>query len=48
MLGTKKDREEEAAKWDNGINPTEASKDELTDYVRYKMYIYTELHDQLD
>ena len=48
MSGTEKDWEKEAAKWDDGINPTEASKDELTDYVRCKMYIYTELHDQLD
>ena len=33
MLGTGKDWEEEAAKWENGINLIEATKDELTDYV---------------
>ena len=48
MSGTEKDWEEEAAKWEDGINPTEVTKDELTDYVRCKMYVYTEIHDQLD
>ena len=28
-----KDWEEKAAKWENGINLTEVTKDELTDYV---------------
>ena len=45
MSETKKDWKEEAAKWDNGINLIKASKDELTNYIQYKMYIYTELHD---
>ena len=43
-----KDWEEEVAKWEDGINPTEASKDDLTNYVQCKMYVYTEIHDQLD
>ena len=33
MLGIKKDWEEEVAKWENGINPMEATKDELTNYL---------------
>ena len=45
MSGTEKNWEEEAAKWEDGINLTEATKDELTDYVRCKMYIYTEIYD---
>ena len=48
MSGTEKDWEEEATKWENGINPTEVTKDELTDYLRCKMYVYTEIHNQLD
>jgi hypothetical protein len=48
MSGTEKDWEEEAAKWENGINPTEVTKDELTDYLQCKMYVYTEIHNQLD
>jgi hypothetical protein len=46
MSETEKDWEKEAAKWEEGINPTEASKDDLTNYVRCKMYVYTEIHDQ--
>ena len=26
----------------------EASKNDLTNYIRYKMYIYTEIYNQLD
>ena len=48
MSGTEKDWEKKVAKWEDGINLTEATKDKLTDYVRYKMYVYTEIHDQLD
>ena len=48
MLGIEKDWEEKAAKWEDGINPTEASKDDLTNYLQYKIYIYTEIHNQLD
>jgi hypothetical protein len=48
MSGTEKDWEEEAAKWEDGINLTEVTKDKLTDYVRCKIYVYTEIHDQLD
>ena len=48
MSGIEKNWEEEATKWEDGINPMEVTKDELTDYVRCKMYIYTEIHDQLD
>ena len=48
MSGIEKDWEEEAAKWEDGINPTEASKDDLTNYLQCKMYIYTEIHNQLD
>ena len=48
MSGIEKNWEEEAIKWEDGINPMEVTKDELTDYVRCKMYIYTEIHDQLD
>ena len=48
MSGTEKDWEKEAAKQNNGINLTEAFKDKLTNYIQYKMYIYTELHNQLD
>jgi hypothetical protein len=33
MLGTEKDWEEEATKWENGINLMEVTKDELTDYL---------------
>ena len=33
MLGTEKNWEEEAAKWENGINLTKVTKDELTDYL---------------
>ena len=33
MSGIKKDREKEAAKWENGINLIEVTKDELTDYI---------------
>jgi len=40
-----KDWEEEAAKWED---PTEAPKDELINYVQCKMYVYTEIHNQLD
>jgi len=40
-----KDWEEEAAKWED---PTEVPKDELTDYIQCKIYIYTEIHNQLD
>jgi len=45
MSTTEKDWEEEAAKWEDRINPTEVTKDELTDYVRYKIYVYIEIHD---
>ena len=40
-----KDQEEEAAKQED---ITEVTKDELTDYLQYKMYIYIEIHNQLD
>ena len=43
-----KDWEKEAAKWEDGINPTEVSKDDLTNYIQCKMYVYTEIHNQLD
>jgi hypothetical protein len=33
MSGTEKDWEEEAAKWEDGINLAEVSKDELTNYL---------------
>jgi len=33
MLRTEKDWEEEIAKWENKINPIEASKDNLTNYL---------------
>jgi hypothetical protein len=33
MLGTEKDWEEKAAKWEDGINLMEASKDDLTNYL---------------
>ena len=33
MSGTEKDWEEETAKWEDGINLMEASKDELTNYI---------------
>ena len=26
----------------------EVTKDELTDYIQYKIYVYTEIYDQLD
>ena len=53
MSGTKKDWgkdwekdwEEEAVKWED---ITEVTKDELTNYVRCKIYVYTEIHNQLD
>ena len=32
------------AKWEDGINPTEVTKDELTNYIRYKIYVYTEIY----
>ena len=48
MLGIEKDQEEEVAKWEDGINLMEVTKDELTNYVQCKMYVYTEIHDQLD
>ena len=48
MSGTEKDQEKEAAKQEDGINPIEVTKDKLTDYVQCKMYIYMEIHDQLD
>jgi hypothetical protein len=41
----KKDWEEKAAKWED---LTEVTEDKLTNYVRCKMYIYTEIHNQLD
>ena len=44
MLEMEKDWEKEAVKQENGIKPTEASKDELTDYLQYKMYVYTEIY----
>ena len=48
MSGTEKDWEEEAAKWEDGINPIEVIKDKLTNYVQCKMYIYMEIHNQID
>jgi len=33
MSGTEKDWEEEATKWEDEINLTEVTKDELTNYV---------------
>ena len=33
MSGTEKDQEEEVAKWEYRINPTEVSKDDLTNYI---------------
>ena len=33
MSGIEKDWEEEAAKWEDGINLMEVSKDELTAYI---------------
>ena len=48
MLGTEKNWKEEVAKQEDRINLTEAFKDELTDYLRCKMYVYTEIHNQLD
>jgi hypothetical protein len=49
MLGMEKDWEkdweEEAAKWED---PTEVPKDKLTNYVRCKIYVYTEIYNQLD
>ena len=48
MSGIEKDWKEEAAKWEDGINPTKASKDKLTDYIQYKIYIYTKIYNQLD
>ena len=39
-----KDWEKEAVKWENEIKPMEVSKDELTDYLWYKMYVYTEIY----
>ena len=32
----------------DSINPIKVTKDKLTDYVQYKIYIYTEIHNQLD
>ena len=48
MSGTEKDWEEEVAKQENGINLMEVTKDKLTDYIQYKMYVYTEIYNQLD
>ena len=48
MSATEKDWEEKTAKWEDGINPTEVTKNELTNYLQYKMYIYIEIHNQLD
>jgi len=33
MLGIEKDWEEEAAKWEDGINLAKVSKNELTNYL---------------
>jgi len=33
MLGIEKDWEKEVAKWEDRINLTEVTKDELTDYI---------------
>ena len=46
MSGTEIDWEEEVAKQEDRINLTEVTKDELTNYVQCKMYVYTEIHDQ--
>ena len=48
MSGIEKDWKEEAAKQKDGINLIEAFKDNLTNYLQCKMYIYTEIHNQLD
>ena len=48
MLGTEKDQEEETAKQEDRINPIEAFKDDLTNYLQCKIYIYTEIYNQLD
>ncbi len=43
-----KNLEEEAAKWEDGINLMEVTKDELIAYIQCKIYIYTEIPNQLD
>ena len=48
ILGIEKDWEEKATKWEDGINPVEVTKDELTNYIRCKTYVYTEIRNQLD
>ena len=45
MSGTEKDWEEKVAKQKNLI---EVFKDELTNYIRYKIYVYIEIRNQLD
>ena len=42
MSETEKDWE---AKQEDRINPTKVTKDELTDYIQYKIYVYTEIYD---
>ena len=46
MSEMEKDWEKKAAKWEDGINLIEVTKDKLTDYVQCKMYVYTEIHGQ--
>ena len=48
MSEMEQDWEKEVAKWEDGINPTEAFKDDLTNYIQCKMYVYMEIHNQLD
>ena len=44
MSETEQDWEKEVVKWEDGINLIEASKDDLTNYIQCKMYVYTEIH----
>ena len=48
MSATEKDQEEEAAKQEDGINLIKVTKNKLTNYLQYKIYIYTEIHNQLN
>ena len=41
------DKDQEV-KWEDGINLIKVTKDELTNYVQYKIYVYTEICNQLD
>ena len=48
MSEIEKNQEEKTAKQKDSINLIKVTKDKLTDYIQCKIYVYTEIYNQLN